>query len=33
MVANNQVVFSHLEQEWGDKADVNEVRKAIEKFK
>uniref|UniRef100_A0A1I7TGH4 Peroxiredoxin-like 2A n=1 Tax=Caenorhabditis tropicalis TaxID=1561998 RepID=A0A1I7TGH4_9PELO len=32
LIANNDIVFTHLEKEWGDAADINEVRAAIEKF-
>ncbi|WKX93511.1 hypothetical protein Q1695_011074 [Nippostrongylus brasiliensis] len=33
LIANNELVYSHLEKEWGDAADIDEVRAAIEKFK
>ncbi|KHJ98628.1 hypothetical protein OESDEN_01382 [Oesophagostomum dentatum] len=33
LIANNDVVFAHLEKEWGDAANISEVRAAIEKFK
>ncbi|EYB84544.1 hypothetical protein Y032_0314g2224 [Ancylostoma ceylanicum] len=33
LIANNELVYAHLEQEWGDAANLSEVRRAIEKFK
>ncbi|VDM72828.1 unnamed protein product [Strongylus vulgaris] len=33
LIANKELVYSHLEQEWGDAANIAEVREMIEKFK
>ncbi|VDO42790.1 unnamed protein product [Haemonchus placei] len=33
LIANNELVYSHLEKEWGDAANIDEVRSAIHKFK
>ncbi|VDO12787.1 unnamed protein product [Haemonchus placei] len=33
LIANNELVYSHLEKEWGDAANIDEVRNAIHKFK
>ncbi|EGT34998.1 hypothetical protein CAEBREN_23670 [Caenorhabditis brenneri] len=32
LIANNDIVYTHLEKEWGDAANIDEVRAAIEKF-
>ena len=32
-VANDNIPYAYLEKEWGDAADINEVRQAIEKYK
>ncbi|CAI4229683.1 unnamed protein product [Auanema sp. JU1783] len=33
LIANNEIVWHHLEKEWGDAANIEEVREAIRKFK
>ncbi|XGW09113.1 hypothetical protein V3C99_011430 [Haemonchus contortus] len=33
LIANNELVYSHLEKEWGDAAKIDEVRSAIHKLK
>ncbi|CAI2327526.1 unnamed protein product [Caenorhabditis sp. 36 PRJEB53466] len=32
LIANNEIVYTHLEKEWGDAANIAEVRAAVEKF-
>ncbi|PAV84443.1 hypothetical protein WR25_09279 [Diploscapter pachys] len=32
-VANDNIPYAYLEKEWGDAADIDEVRQAIEKYK
>ncbi|KAF1764894.1 hypothetical protein GCK72_004845 [Caenorhabditis remanei] len=32
LIANNNIVYTHLEKEWGDAANIDEVREAVEKF-
>lgn len=33
LIANEKLVWHHLEKEWGDAANIDEVREAIRKFK
>ncbi|KAK5981883.1 Glutaredoxin [Trichostrongylus colubriformis] len=33
LVVNNELVYSHLEREWGDAANIDEIRDAIRKLK
>ncbi|PIO69584.1 hypothetical protein TELCIR_08587 [Teladorsagia circumcincta] len=33
LVSNNELIYTHLEKEWGDAANIDEVRDAIKKFK
>lgn len=30
LIVNEKLVWSHLEREWGDKADVEEIKAVIE---
>ncbi|CAB3404676.1 unnamed protein product [Caenorhabditis bovis] len=32
LIANNEIVYTHLEKEWGDAADIDEVSAAVHKF-
>uniref|UniRef100_A0A8R1DY18 Peroxiredoxin-like 2A n=1 Tax=Caenorhabditis japonica TaxID=281687 RepID=A0A8R1DY18_CAEJA len=32
LIADNNIVYTHLEKEWGDAANIDEVKAAVEKF-